>query len=570
MIQSQLVVTKQTPLARRGLVVAEHPLGARVGATILEAGGNAVDAAVATAFAMTVVEPFMSTIGGSGTLLVHRARRGETVAIDFNGQAPAGAHASMYRLIGGISDGLFAWPRVENAANEYGHRSVAVPGSVAGLALALERYGTMELADALRPAIALAREGFVPDWYQALTTARHIEELGAFPETARTYLRNGRAIHRPPSFEPGERVTYPDLAESLATIAREGPAAFYRGAIAQAIHDEMKAGGGVLTKDDLAAYEVRVSPPLRGRYRDLDLVLAPGATGGISALEILNILDAFPPEAVGWRTTRGLHLRAEAIRRAFRDRVAYLGDPAQIKAPWDELGSKSYARAVAAELRTARRGPRRRGGSERASSRVVGEPRRHRSPAQRTADECTTHIGVVDRDRNMVSLTHTAVSLFGSRVVVGSTGILLNNGMIWFDPEPDKPNSIAPGKRALVNMVPVLAFRKGEPYLTLGAPGGRRIVSAIPQVIATLVDERGSLQAAVEAPRLHTEGGELLVDGRVGKSALDGLGRLGHTVVPREETYATLNFAKPVGIRVGKKGLEAGLDPLRPAAAVGY
>jgi gamma-glutamyltranspeptidase/glutathione hydrolase len=571
MIQSQLVVTKQTPLARRGLVVAEHPLGARVGATILEAGGNAVDAAVATAFAMTVVEPFMSTIGGSGTLLVHRARRGETVAIDFNGQAPAGAHASMYRLIGGISDGLFAWPRVENAANEYGHRSVAVPGSVAGLALALERYGTMELADALEPAIALAREGFVPDWYQALTTARHIEELGAFPETARTYLRNGRAIHRPPSLEPGERVTYPDLAESLATIAREGPAAFYRGAIAQAIHDEMKAGGGVLTKDDLAAYEVRVSPPLRGRYRDLDLVLAPGATGGITALEILNILDAFPPDAVGWRTTRGLHLRAEAIRRAFRDRVAYLGDPAQIKAPWDELGSQSYARAVAAELRDARRGPRRRGGAERVSSRVVEEPRRpHGSPAQRTADECTTHIGVIDRDRNMVSLTHTAVSLFGSRVVVGSTGILLNNGMIWFDPEPDKPNSIAPGKRALVNMVPVLAFRKGEPYLTLGAPGGRRIVSAIPQVIATLVDERGSLQAAVEAPRLHTEGGELLVDVRVGKGALDGLGRLGHTVVPREETYATLNFAKPVGIRVGKKGLEAGLDPLRPAAAAGY
>ena len=190
-----------------------------------------------------------------------------------------------------------------------------------------------------------------------------------------------------------------------------------------------------------------------------------------------------------------------------------------------------------------------------------------RGPA---APDCTTHIGVIDRGRNMVSLTHTAVSLFGSRVVVTGTGILLNNGMIWFDPEPDKPNSIAPGKRALVNMVPVLAFRKGEPYLTLGAPGGRRIVSAIPQVIATLVDERGSLQAAVEAPRLHTEGGELLVDARVGKGALDGLGRLGHTVVPREETYATLNFAKPVGIRVGKKGLEAGLDPLRPAAAAGY
>src|SRR5437773_936820 len=197
MIQSELVVTKQTPLAPRGLVVAEHPLGARVGATILEDGGNAVDAAVATAFAMTVVEPFMSTLAGSGPMPVHLAKRGETVAIDFNGQAPARADATMFRLIDGISDGLFAWPRVEHAANEYGHRSVAVPGSVAGLALALERYGTMAWADALEPAIALARDGFVPDWYQALTTARSLEELGAFPETARVYLRNGRAIHRP-------------------------------------------------------------------------------------------------------------------------------------------------------------------------------------------------------------------------------------------------------------------------------------------------------------------------------------------------------------------------------------
>jgi len=262
MIQSRLTVTKQTPLAPRGLVAAEHPLGASVGAAILERGGNAVDAAVATAFAMTVVEPFMSTIAGSGTMLVHLEKRGETVALDFNGVAPTRAHEGMFRLIGGISDGLFPWPRVEGAANEYGHRAVAVPGSVAGLTLALERYGTMELADVLAPAIALAREGFVPDWYQALTTARYIEELGAFPESARTYLRNGRAIHRPPSLEPGERVTYPDLARSLALIAREGPDAFYRGALAQAIHDEMAAHQGLIGREDLAAYEVRVSAPL--------------------------------------------------------------------------------------------------------------------------------------------------------------------------------------------------------------------------------------------------------------------------------------------------------------------
>ncbi len=539
MIQSRLTVTKQTPLAPRGLVAAEHPLGASVGAAILERGGNAVDAAVATAFAMTVVEPFMSTIAGSGTMLVHLEKRGETVALDFNGVAPTRAHEGMFRLIGGISDGLFPWPRVEGAANEYGHRAVAVPGSVAGLTLALERYGTMELADVLAPAIALAREGFVPDWYQALTTARYIEELGAFPESARTYLRNGRAIHRPPSLEPGERVTYPDLARSLALIAREGPDAFYRGALAQAIQDEMAAHQGLIGLEDLAAYEVRVSAPLTGRYRDLDLALAPGATGGITALEILNILEQWAPARVGGQTTEGLHLRAQAVAAELQRPAPRRAGARAPAAAHDETGSATR-RVLASRGRA--------GG----------------------AGECTTHVSVVDRQRNMVALTHTAVSLFGARVVVQGTGILLNNGMIWFDPEPGRPNSIGPRKRALVNMVPLLAFRRGKPYLTLGAPGGRRIISAIPQVLATLVDGRVPLQAAIEAPRLHAEGADLLVDERVGEKALAGLARLGHRVVPKQETYATLSFAKPVGVRVTAKGLEAGLDHLRPAAAAGH
>jgi gamma-glutamyltranspeptidase/glutathione hydrolase len=194
MIRSALSVTKKTPLARRGMVVAEHPAGADVGARILERGGNAVDAAVAAAFAMTVVEPFMSTIAGSGTMLVHLARRGETVCLDFNGVAPLAAHETLYKVVGGVSQALFPWPRVEDDANVFGHRSVAVPGSVAGLALALERYGTMTLADVLAPAIEIARAGIVHDWYLALKHAHHLEELAAFPEAARTYLRHGRSI----------------------------------------------------------------------------------------------------------------------------------------------------------------------------------------------------------------------------------------------------------------------------------------------------------------------------------------------------------------------------------------
>ena len=352
MIRSRSTVTKHTPLARRGLVVAEHPQGAEVGAAVLARGGNAVDAAVATAFAMTVVEPFMSTIGGSGTMIVHVARRGETHVVDFNVCAPLAGHESMYRLVGGVAQALFAWPRVADDANVHGYRSVAVPGSVAGLSLALERFGSMELRDVLAPAIQLAAGGFVHDWYLALTTAKFIEELSAFPASASTYLRNGRSVYRPPSLDgPGDVATYPDLAESLRLIARDGADAFYRGPLGQAIVDHVRAHGGLLTQEDLTIYRAHVVPALRGRYRDLELAFSPGATGGITALEMLNILEQFPAAQVGAGSVAGLHRRAQASARAFADRFAYLGDPAHVKAPWERLASKEYARQVASELR---------------------------------------------------------------------------------------------------------------------------------------------------------------------------------------------------------------------------
>lgn len=567
MIRSTPSMTKRTPLAPRGLVVAAHPVGAEVGAAILRRGGNAVDAAVATAFAMTVAEPFMSTIAGGGTMLIHLARRGETVALDFNVQAPAACHETIYPLEAGVGSGLFTWRKVVGDANLFGHRSVAVPGSIAGLHLALERYGSMDWADVLAPAIALARQGIQPDWYVALTMAVHAQELAPFPETARTYLKDGHYIHRPPTLTDGDRAVFPDLARSLELIAAEGPAAFYRGPIAERIEAEMRAHGGLLTRADLAAYAVRVHEPLRGRYRGLELAFSPWATGGLTALEILNILACFPASEVGWQTQRGLHLRAEAVRHAFLDRFAHLGDPDRVDAPWRALASPAYAAALAARLSR-----RRSAGPAPDPWAFEGRPRPAAAPGRigPPTGDCTTHIGAVDRARNLVALTHTAVSLFGSRVVVPGTGILLNNGMIWFDPEPGRPASVAPGKRALVNMVPVLAFRRGEPYLTLGAPGGRKIVSAVPQVLANLADGRVGPQAAIEAPRLHSEGGDLWVDDRVGAGSLAALRRMGHPVVARHETPSTLFFSRPVAIRVTGRGLEAGLDPFRASAAAGH
>ena len=569
MIRSALSLTKTTPLATKGMVVAEHPLGAEVGAAILARGGNAVDAAVATAVAMPVVEPFMSTLAGGGSFLIHLERRGETVAIDANVEAPAACHEHSYALGEGVSDDLFPWRRVVDDANVFGPQAVAVPGSVAGLCLALERYGTMDLADVMAPAIKLAEEGFVPDWYVALTFSLYTRELRAFAETARTYLRDGQDIYRPPAITDGDVLRQPDLARSLRLIAKDGPSAFYRGAIAQMIHEEMGLKGGFLTKDDLAGYAPRVLSPLRGSYRGVDLAFTPGATGGITALEILNILAQFPSARVTARTAGGLHLRAEAVRLAFLDRLRLLGDALRVTAPWEGLASLDYARDLARGLKPA--GPR--------SAKTAPDPWKYESggaarptsapPRMAAGSDCTTHVGVVDRQRNMVSLTNTAVSLFGARMVVPGTGILLQNGMIWFDPEPGRINSIAAGKRPLVNMVPVLGFRQGAPSFTMGAPGGRKIIAVIPQIISNMLDAGDSPQAAMAAPRLYTEGGELWVDDRVGAAHLAALKRMKHPVVAKQTSIATFHFARPVAIRIGKKGLEAGLDPVSDASAAG-
>jgi gamma-glutamyltranspeptidase/glutathione hydrolase len=510
----------------------------------------------------------MSGLAGGGSMLIHRPRTGASVALDFNVEAPRRAHARMYRLAEGRSSDLFPWRAVEGDANVHGHLAVAVPGSVAGLALALERWGTLDLRDAVAPAARLARRGVPVDWYLGGVTAMYAEELARFTEAARTYLRDGRWPPRPDHLAPGDRVRYPALARSLELIGKEGPSVFYRGAIGEAIEAELRRGGGIVDRTDLGRYRVRVSEPLAGDYRGVTLLGMPGATGCVTALEMLNILECFD-SGPGPAAARAVHLRAEALRIAFEDRLRWLGDPTRIDAPWTALTGKAYARAVAAGIRPdGRRHARRRVdpwrfGDRRAATRPA-------KPLAGSTADCTTHVCAVDRERTLVSVTHTAVSLFGSKVVVPETGLLLSNGMIWFDPEPGRPNSIEAGKRPLVNMTPFLALRDGAPYLAVGAPGGRRIVSAVPQVLANMIDGALGPQAAVEAPRLHTEGGAIDVDDRLGSAAVTDLRRRGHEIVPLTETYSSFYFARPQAIEVTRRGLTAGVDHLRPATAMGF
>jgi gamma-glutamyltranspeptidase/glutathione hydrolase len=564
---SRLSVTKSQLEVPRACVTAGHPIGAGVGAAVLRRGGNAVDAAVATTFAMAVVEPFMSCLAGGGSMLIHRAKTGASVAIDFNVEAPRRARADMYPLGKGRSGDLFPWRAVEGDANVHGHLSVAVPGSVAGLTAALERWGTWDLRDVVAPAARIARRGVLVDWYVAGVVSMYAEELARFPEAARTYLRDGRWPPRPAHLEGGDRVRYPDLARSLELIGKEGASVFYRGEIGEAIEAEMRRGGGVLDRTDLGRYRVRTSAPLASDYRGATLLGMPGATGCVTAVEMLNVLECFEPGAQGPAGPRAAHLRAEALAIAFEDRLRWLGDPVRVRAPWTALSGKPYARAVAAGIRAdGRRHARRRVDPWRFER---GRPRPAGTPAAGPADECTTHVCAVDGDRTLVSLTHTAVSLFGSKVVVPDTGLLLSNGMIWFDPEPGRPNSIEPGKRPLVNMTPFLALRDGTPYLAVGAPGGRKIVSAVPQVLSNLIDFGLGPQAAVEAPRLHTEGDAVQVDDRLGVTTIGELRRRGHAVVPLTETYSSFYFARPQVIEVTRGGLRAGVDHLRPATAMG-
>jgi len=478
------------------MVAAEHWRGAEVGAGILARGGNAVDAAVATAFAMTVIEPFMSTIGGSGTMLVHLARKGETLALNFNGIAPLAGHEALYRVVGGVSDGLFSWPRTENSANEFGHRAVAVPGSVAGLSLALERYGTMELRDVLAPAIALARDGFEADWYLALNHAKFVQELSAFPVTARNYLREGKYIYRPAGMLPGDRPTYPDLARSLELIAKEGPDAFYRGAIAQAIVADMAANGGLITREDLAGYRPKWRTPIQVGYRGYTIYsMPPASSGGVTMGEMLNMLegyDTLPP----FGSAGYVHLETEIMRRAFIDRNHWLGDPDFVSMPLDRLLSKSYAASLRADI----------------------DPR-HATPtppAQSGGDELleTTHYSVVDAAGNAASVTTTLNGGFGSAVTVTGAGFLLNNEMDDFTTAPGKPNqyglvqgeanAIVPGKRMLSAMTPSIVLgRDGKLFMVVGTPGGPTIITSVFQVIVNVVDQGMSLAAAVAAPRIH-------------------------------------------------------------------
>ena len=503
--QKEEVVTEQ------GMVVAKHPLAAEAGLEMLKRGGNAIDAAVATGFAISVVEPMMSCTAGVGFMNLYLAQTGRNIVVEYPPRAPKTATPDMYRLTGKLGTGISVY-EVEGDENVEGYRSIAVPGTVAGLCQAHERYGTLPLEQVLEPAIAYAADGFEVSWYLTLCITNAMRGLQRFAASSTVFLPDGR----PPTSSPlpPDRLVQRDLAQVLRLIAQQGAAGFYQGDVAAAIAADMRAHDGLITRDDLASYDAVVREPRRIPYRNYEVSGAAVPHGGTTLLQTLRILSQLDLRGMAHNSPAYLHRFIEAARHAFADRYSYLGDHEVVDVPLDGMLSRDYALALTHDMdlnatqfnHLEDTEPWAYYATQALHNPWTYEGRRMPRAAAVTSfvadGDCTTHFGVVDKDRNLVSCTQTAVSLFGSRVVTPGLGLLWNNGMIWFNPKPGAANSIAPWKRPLTNMAPLIALKDGAPALSIGAPGGRRIMNCNAQVFLNVAQFGMGMQDAIPQPRV--------------------------------------------------------------------
>jgi gamma-glutamyltranspeptidase/glutathione hydrolase len=562
-VRSVRRTTKTEASAANGMVTAMHPLAAEAGIEILKSGGNAVDAAIATALASGVVEPFMSGLGGTLYALSHDASSGETRSFDGTATAPLEAREDMYELAapGDPRVGVYGWRATRNDESETGFRSIAVPGAVAALDELHRADGTLAWEELTAPAVRLAEEGFPIDEYFFAQRALSFPRLRSFPDSLAVFFQ-GEALD--------VMLLQPALARTLRRLSAEGPRSFYEGAIAREIVSFVRASGGILSLQDLGSYRAEVSAPVRATYRGHRVETLGGPSGGPTVALALAILEGFDLPALDGVSR--LHVLAEALRIAFQDRFGFLADPGCESVPFDGLLDPGYAserrRHVAKD-------------GERMPEIPEGDPwayssvPRARGPAESRENpgQHTTHINVADRHGNLVALTATLGNRFGSGVTIPSNGIVLNDGMMWFDPEPGRLNSIRPGKRALHAASPCLVFREDRPILALGSPGARKIMSSVLQVLLYFIDHRMGIQSSIEAPRIHTEASPpLLIESHFPDAVIDGLRSRGHDVQVRQEGLLSSWFGRPSGIHVDSASgcFRGGMEPYRVGIALGY
>ncbi len=535
--------------AARGMVASEEAVATRVGVQVLEQGGNAVDAAVSVAFALAVTLPRAGNLGGGGFMLVHDAASGETVAIDYREKAGSKAFRDMFLDQAGNAD--------PDKSRESG-LAVGVPGTVAGMALALERYGTLTLGQALAPAIRLAEQGITVSPELAASLEDSAERLQRWPAAAKIFYRPDRT-----AFATGETLVQKDLGGTLRAIAEQGPGGFYEGAVARAIVAAVAKAGGHLTVDDLKAYQAVVRAPVVGSYRGYDVFsMPPPSSGGVHIIQILNTLEDVPIGRLGHNGARTIHMMAEAMKYAYADRSAYLGDPDFVDVPVEALTAKAYARAILAGINREHATP--------ATAIRPGDLTRYESPD-------TTHFAVVDGAGNAVANTYTLNFGYGLGLVADGTGVLFNNELDDFSAKPGvanaygliggAANAVEPGKRPLSSMSPTIVLKDGKPFLVTGSPGGSRIITTTLQLIMNVIDHGMNLAEATYAPRIHHQWlpDELRAERGLSPDTIGLLEQMGHQVVVKEPMGSTQS------IMITEDGFYGSSDPRTPGGlTAGY
>jgi gamma-glutamyltranspeptidase/glutathione hydrolase len=467
--------------AQRGMVASQNEIASRIGADAIKEGGTAVDAAVATAFALAVVHPTAGNIGGGG-FMIYRPAKGEAAAYDFREVAPAKSSPTMF-----LKDGKYS-----SEVHHNSHLAVGVPGTVAGLHMAWKEQGKLPWKRLIEPAVALARDGFVVTDGLSRSLKGALRQMQKYPASVAQFSRNGVP------YEPGDTLKQPELARTLDRIATQGPSGFYEGDTALALEKEMLANGGLITRTDLKNYKAIKRTPVKGTYRGYEVMsMPPVSSGGIGLIEMLNVLEAYDLAAMGPASAAAVHLMAEAMKRSYSDRAHYLGDPAFVKdMPVARLISKEYATELRKTIDPKRTKP--------------SSPTTFEWPHE--SDE-TTHISVVDGDRNAVSMTYTLEAGYGSKIVVPGGGFLLNNEMGDFNAAPElttadgligtKPNLAEPGKRMLSSMTPTILTKDGQLFMVTGTPGGRTIINTVLETVVNVVDFGMNAQETIDAPRFH-------------------------------------------------------------------
>ena len=538
--QGNMIRTGRTGCGKTGVVSAGRAEASQIGRDILAQGGNAIDAAVAVAFAMGVCEPNANGIGGGGFMMIRDGKTGKCVFLDFRENAPAAATPAMYtpKAPGSNED--------VNLGNVYGGKAVAVPGEVAGLLYALEHYGTMTPKQVISPAADLAREGFVVTPLLNADMEEHAPQLKQYGDGWKIYLQDGEA------YPVGSTLRNPDLANTLDKIAEGGKDAFYKGEIADKIIAQVQKDGGVLTHADLEGFTVRVLEPVRGTYRGYELISSPPpSSGGTHVLQILNVLENFNISALEVNSVEYLHRFSEVFKLCYADRAAYMGDPNFVQVPLKGLLSKEYAKELAARVDLSRAQPP-----------APGDPWKHESMS-------TTHFSIADKDGNLVAVTRTINHFFGSCVVPEGTGFLLNDEMEDFTLDPNSKNAVAGGKVPLSCMSPTFILKDGKPFAVLGSPGGIRIISSVVQVISKMIDHGMTLEEAIGSPRIGDDQTDLMIyESRIAPEVIEKLKEMGHPVKAFDDWNRIMGSVN--GCVILPDGtIEGAADPRRDGLAMG-